>query len=197
MSLEAHVNRKRLIAGISILAILVIAAVGFLFARSKNSQPQAHRRLPVSNLGYCGSNNSKPCIVSFSLDADGNMLVNLLTPKSSYPAFYLTISNVNIENRYECLKVKGFPTNVYCTGRQMDPGEALQFNIISTKDDIVLAEGNFAIIGLLLATPNTELTATDSPSATEPLIILEILTPVATELTPSYPNSSYPNPSYP
>ena len=198
--LESYLNRKRLIAGVSILAILVILSitgVGFLVSRLKNNQPQAHQRSPILSLGYCNSNDIKPCIVSFSVDADGNMLVNILIPKSTYPAFYLTITKDGVVNTYKCRKVKGFSTNVYCIGRQMYPGEALQFNIISNRNDTVLAEGNFAIIGLLLGTPDTEAVvsapATEAPTAaTEPPIILEILTPVPTELTPSYPNPSYP-----
>lgn len=207
--LEAHVNRKKLIAGLAILAVLIIlvsAGAGFLLTRLKK-QPQAHQRLLVSNLGYCNSNNLKPCIVSFGLDADGSMLVNLLAP-AAYPDFYLTIGDVNVVNKYECQQAADFPTNVHCTGTEMYPGTALQFSLVSIKDDTVLAEGNFAIIGLLLPNPEEEATATPlatetfEPIETPTAFLLEIFTPLPTPgtpilITPSYPNPSYPNPSYP
>jgi hypothetical protein len=207
MRSEAHVNRKQLIAGIAMFVILIIAGVGFLLARLLNKQPQVHQKLPVSALAYCNPLDIKPCIVSFSVDADGNMLVNMLTPKSAYPDFYLTISNDNLHNKYECRQVQDFPTNVYCSGKQIYPGEAFQFNVIAIEDDRVLAEGNFAVIGLLLPNPDTEPLVTAPPAPTEPPateapateapLILENLTPDPSYLNPSYPNPSYPNPSYP
>ncbi len=209
-------NRKRLIIGASILitaALITICVFGIQWWR-KNHQPQAHQRQLISSLTYCGSSDVKPCIVSFSVDADGNMLVSLLTPDASYPDFYLTIGADNVVNNYKCQKVKDFPTNITCTGIEMYPGATLQFTLISLEDNTVLAEGKFAIIGLMLPNPNGE--ATETPSGTETIgpaesataILLEILTPLPTKpfgitrtptaLTPSYPNpTSYPNSSYP
>lgn len=194
-------NRKRLIAGLTslaVLALLVIAGVGFLLSRLK-TEPRAQQKALVSELGYCSSNDLKPCIVSFSVDADGGMLVNMLIPAASYPYFYLTISNASTTNRYDCQQVEDFPTNIYCTGAEMYPGAVLQFNLVALKDDAVLAEGNFAIIGLLLSNPPEE--ATEAPVATEPPtesptpFLLEIFTPLPNDVTatPSYPNpTSYP-----
>lgn len=205
-------NRKRLIIGVAIaiaMVSLTLAIVGIQRWR-KNHQPKAQQKILVSNLAYCNSNNDKPCIESFSVDADGNMLVNIITPASSYPEFYLTISNDTLINKYECQKVEDFPTNVYCTGPEMYPGEALQFTLLSVEDDTVLAEGKFAIIGLLLPNPLEEGTATslftEAPAATEsPFetptpILIQISTPTprttVTATSASYPNStSYPNPT--
>lgn len=206
-------NRKRWIVGAVILAIFIIVTLvggSFLLARLKR-QPQVHQRKPISNLVYCNSHNIKPCIVSFNLDADNNMLVNILIPASSYPDFYLTISNANAENKYKCQPVDDFPTNIYCTGVEMYPGEILQFALIAIKDDTVLAEGKFPIIGLLLPNPEEEITSTpatpeafttETPFETPTPFPLEILTPLPTKpiavtptptsLTPSYPNPSYP-----
>jgi hypothetical protein len=196
-----------MIVGISIavvLVVLVVAGVVYLFLRFK-TQPQAQQRELISELVYCNSHDLRPCIVSFSVDADGNMLVNLLIPASNYPDFYLTISNGVVENRYECQQVEDFPTNIYCTGVEMFPGEPLQFNLISLDDETILAEGNFAIIGLLLPNPEEEATGTalatetfDSFGTPTPLM-LDFLTPsptrrVTATRTPSYPNpTSYPN----
>jgi hypothetical protein len=216
------VDRKRLTIGAAILitlALFVMAGVGVQSWR-KNHQPEAHQKMLVSTLAYCGPDSAKPCVESFSVDADGNMLVNLLTPTLSYPDFYLTISKDSVTNNYECQKVEGSPTNAYCTGKEMYPGEALQFALATLEGDTVLAEGKFAIIGLLL--PNPEGTATETPLATETLpatetplatltleavqtptpILLQDLTPLPTESlantpTPTEPTPSYPNPSYP
>jgi hypothetical protein len=190
---EVRVNRNRFIAGLAVLAvliILVIVGLGFRLTRLKNP-PQASKRALVSELTYCNSNDNKPCIVSFSLDADNHMLVNILTPDPSYPDFYLKISNAYEEHKYECQPVEGFPTNIYCTGTEMYPGSVLHFVIISSDDERVLAEGSFAIIGLLLATPGVEVTGT--ALATE---ATKFPTPILLEIpTPTHP--SYPNPSYP
>ena len=132
------------------------------------------------------------------------MLVNLLIPASNYPDFYLTISDGEVVNSYECEQVEDFPTNVYCTGAEMHPGEPLQFNIIALEDETILAEGNFAIIGLQLPNPAEE--ATETALATETFdsfgtptpLLLDFLTPsptlrVTATRTPSYPNpTSYP-----
>ena len=203
-------NRKRLIVGVAIfviVAFITLCGLGVQWWR-KNRQPQAHQRLPISDLVYCNSQNLKPCIVSFGLDADGKMLVNLLIPASPYPDFYLTITNTSATNKYKCQPVKDFPTNIYCTGSEMYPGETLQFTLFSTADNSVLAEGKFAIIGLLLSTPVGEITTTLPTTEvagtieTPTPLLLEILTPIPTqpisisptptELTPSYPNPSYP-----
>ena len=138
------------------------------------------------------------------------MLVNLMIPDVAYPAFDLTIGLDDIVNQYTCQRAEDIPTNVICTGAEMYPGPALHFMLTSHADQTVLAEGRFAIIGLLL--PNPSDAATETPLATETLevtatetptpILLEILTPLPTqsfviistptEVTPSYPNPSYP-----
>jgi len=124
------------------------------------------------------------------------MLVNLITPASSYPDFYLTIRADDLVNRYDCQKADDSPTNVYCTGREIYPGKAVGFAIVSLEDDSVLAEGSFAIIGLLLETPGGEVTATPEQTESPTPSLLEIRTPTPLRTpsrTPSYPNpSSYP-----
>ena len=194
-------NRKKMIVGIAVavvLVVLVIAGGGYLLSRLKN-QPQAQQRVLIAELVYCNSHDLRPCIVSFSVDGDGNMLVNLLIPASTYPDFYLTISNGVVENRYECQQMEDFPTNVYCTGVEMPPGEPLQFNIIALEDETILAEGNFAIIGLLLPNPAEEATTTALVTESPTPFLLDFPTPsptlrVTATRTPSYPNpTSYPN----
>ena len=199
-------DRNRLIAGVAIAVVLIILFVYGLVQR-RGEQPRAGQRSPLAEVAYCSSEEVRPCIVSFGLDSDGNMLVNILTPKTSFPAFYLKIVHKDGESLYECQKVKNFPENVYCIGETMPLGEVLQFLLISKRDESLLAEGKFAIIGLALPTPEAEdqLTASVSPvipTQQEPLetvtaTVTVTVTPTGPKSTPSpsYPNPPYPNPS--
>jgi len=137
-------------------------------------------------------------MASFSLDSDGNMLVNILTPGLSFPDFYLKIIHSKGESIYECQKVERFANNVYCIGEAMRLGEVLQFTIISIDGDALLAEGKFAIVGLALSTPEIAVSSpTVDLTASPTLDLLETPTPIRTTPSPSYPNPPYPNPPYP
>jgi hypothetical protein len=107
------------------------------------------------------------------------MLVNFLTDGAFYPDFYLKIKTGENEHIYVCEKVNTFATSVYCTGKALPVGQVLQFFIISLNEEVVLAQGNFPIIGMALAGPEIFL----SPTPTD------VATPEATP-SPSYP--SYP-----
>ncbi|MCI0553014.1 MAG: hypothetical protein L0287_18870 [Anaerolineae bacterium] len=192
-------DRNRLIAGIAIAVALIILLV-YGLTQWRKGQPQASQRSPLSDLTYCSSDDVRPCIVSFSLDSDGNMLVNILTPGTSFPAFYLKIIHEKGESIYECKKVEKFPANVYCIGEAMQVGKVLQFLLISKSENELLAEGSFAIIGLALPTPEDQLTLTltVSPTQEEPVGTVTVTpTPPGPKSTPSpsYPNPPYPNPS--
>jgi len=209
-------NRNRLKAGIviSIVVILIIIENISLARRPKTDLSEISRRWRTVELGYCNADNLKPCIVSFSR-AEAGMLVNILLPSSFYPDFYLIIGRDREEIRYKCKKIEDLPTSAYCTGEEIFPGEALQFTFVSIENNYILAEGNFAIIGLLLATPGMESTETApvtetiqptetapaldtvSPSGSATALLLELLTPLATAPTPTATEPSYPNPAYP
>jgi hypothetical protein len=198
------VDRNRLIAGVTIAVVLIILIV-YGLVQWRGEQPRASQRSPLLEVAYCSSEEVRPCIVSFSLDSDGNMLVNILTPETSFPAFYLKIVHKDGESLYECQKVKNFPENVYCIGETMPVGEVLQFLLISKRDELLLAEGKFSIIGLALPTPEAEdqLTASVSPVSptqeepVETVTAIVTVTPTGPKSTPSpsYPNPPYPNPS--
>jgi len=163
--------------------LLLILIPGSILLRNewKSRQSSVNEREPVPGLGYCSSSPVTPCIVSFSLDADGKMLVSVMTGGSSYPNIYLKIRHSQGENVYPCRRVTGFSTSVYCTGRALPLGEIFQFFILTTNGDRLLAQGNFSIIGMAIST--LEIPVPGTPS---------------TDGTPSYPNpTSYPNPSYP
>ena len=190
---EAGVNRNRWLTAVVVVAVLIILLIyGLLWWQSR--EPGMGEREPIPALAYCNSNDDRPCMASFSLDPHGKMLVNVLTPGLSFPAFYLKIIHSDGENVYECEKLKRFSTSVYCTGEAMRLGETLQFLLISVDEEVTLAEGSFAIIGLALSTPGfaelsptVDLTASATPGG------LRTPTPIRTPSTPSYPNP-YPNP---
>lgn len=189
-------NQKRLILGISASALLIILIISgvALFKRWQGGPAQVDQRSPLQRLSYCSSNQILPCIVSFSLNADGNMLVSFLTTGAFYPDFYLKIKQDDEQHIYSCQKVNKFATSVYCTGAALPLGEVFQFSIFSLKEDVLLAEGNFAIIGLALGTPiifsSPTLGTPSTPSTEEfqtPTPVQTVQTPTRT-LTPSYPN---------
>lgn len=198
-------NRNHLIAGsaAAILLLLVVIVAGVKLWQSMQEPPHAGQKIFVARLGYCGAEATRPCIVSFSRDGQGNMLVDLLIPSSSFPDFYLIISMEGERYQYECENVEDIPTRVRCIGREMFPGELLQFTLFSVEEERVIAEGQFTIIGLLLSTSVAGASeSTPFPTEFSTPVFLEGFTPVVRTPTPtatlsSYPNPSYPNPSYP
>ena len=177
-------NRFILISLSVVLVILTISGV-VLWSESGRNQARVDQRFPIQGLKYCGSTPVTPCVVSFSQDADGNMLVNFLTDGAFYPDFYLKIKAGEAEHIYVCEKLNTFSTSVYCTGKSLPVGVILQFFIISINDDILLAQGNFPIIGMALAGPR------DFSPPTATVTSTSVFTPEGTP-SPSYP--SYPGP---
>lgn len=176
-------NRKRLILGITIPVLILLTIAGLVLYREwRKNQARVEQRFPLQQLKYCSSSPVTPCIVSFSQDSDGNMLVNFLTEGAFYPDFYLKITAGETDHIYVCEKADTFATSVYCTGKALPVGEVLQFYVISVNGEVVLAQGNFPIIGMALAGPGIFL----SPTPTHDFTLQ--VTP-----SPSYP--SYPGAS--
>jgi len=129
------------------------------------------------------------------------MIVSFLTTGAFYPDFYLKIKHGEETHIYSCQKVNKFATSVYCTGAALPLGEVFQFSIFSLKEDVLLAEGNFPIIGIALGTPivfsSPTLGTPPTPSPTEEFVIQTTTpvqgTPISTpRSTPTHP-TSYPN----
>src|SRR5262249_437652 len=145
---RGRLNRNRLVLlasillGVALALIMVVVGVFRSLSNRQASSPRSH----IVPLGYCHASDIKPCIVSFSLDPENQMLVNILIP-SGYADFYLMISNDSEENKYECQKLQDFPNNVSCMGKQLYPGPQLHFALISTLTGQTFAKGDFAIIG--------------------------------------------------
>lgn len=205
---EASVNRKQwIIAGV----IVVLVVIGLLALSGGGlDNPQATgENDPVHALAYCADEQARPCIVSFSADARENMIINFLLPDLSFPAFYLKVVRGGGETTYACQRVTSAPNTAYCAGPKQPPGEALVFQMISSRDETLLAEGNLSIIGLAFPTlgiaistpqeqaPLAVLVESPTPTALSLLVLPPVTETLPTVPAPSYPNPSYPNPSYP
>jgi len=203
------VNKKQWIIAGSIFVILFITGIVVLLSRRPNNTVRTVRDVPVLELAYCSDESAKPCIVSFSTDANDNMLVNILLPDMTFPAFYLKIDHGDGESLYNCQRVRQTNITAYCSGTKLPPGQILHLILISTRDSIVLAQGDLSIIGLAyptvgiaIPTPqDTPTLPTEAPAPTAapltPTALPLLILPTSTEIPPSYPNPSYPNPSYP
>jgi len=204
-------NKKRLIAAITVLIVLVLVTV-YLAGRSLPSnieRSQVGSRYPASALTYCSMDPSHLCVFSFGQVVNGPMRVDLLAPNADYPEFVLKINNNGMESVYDCQSLEEAPENIYCTGTVQAPGATLQLSLLSKRDDALLAEGTFSVIGIALLTPEFVPDSTeepiqgltshlgfripDAPKRSQPPVH-----PTPPHPTPSYPTpSSYPNPSYP
>lgn len=196
-------NRNQwMLAGIFVV-VLLFAGILLLTSNDTGRPQAAISGTPASNLAYCSDEGIRPCVVSFSVDADGNMLVNLLMPDHFFPAFYLKVLRGAQEIIFDCRRVNTAPNSAYCIGERLPPGEVLHLMLLSTRDDTLLAEGDLSIIGLafptvdvVTSTPITPTAGTLTASPTQTRTPLR--TPAPTRTAPSYPNpTSYPNPSYP
>ena len=167
---EDLVNRNQLIVGLFTLAVLLTLAIcgSIILLRPWNSrQAETGQREPLQGLSYCSSNQLRPCVLSFSLDATGRMVINLLTDRRA-KNIYLKVEPGEHETIYKCQAVEGFSTTLACTGEKLPVGEALSFVIVSNEADVPLAEGTFPIIGLAIATPEIFLTPTFIPAFERP-----------------------------
>lgn len=198
---EARVTQKQWsVAGIVITLLLAVGLMVFQPGSPDDGAQEKNQSTPAASLAYCSDEQTRPCVVSFSVDVDGNMLVNLLLPDRSFPSFYLKVRRGEQEILYDCRRVNTVPNGAYCLGEKLPPGEVLHLMLFSTRDDILLAEGDLSIIGLafptmevvtptpITATPVTPGTPTVSPTPTRP----SFRTPTPTRTAPSYPNPSYP-----
>ncbi len=154
-------NRKGWIAGAILLALLLIlGGIGSRIAWNewKGKAGSVGQRAPLPAFGYCSSRQSMPCVLSFNLDQDGDMTINVLT--DSLQDFYIKTRYEEDERIYECQRVSQYSTHVMCSGKAMPSGTTVSFLIVSKEENMVLAEGSFSIIGMALATPVIRITPT-------------------------------------
>ena len=170
LSNEEHMDRRRLSAGVALLAVLIVLGIfGSNLVRNEweSRQGQIGQREPLPGLGYCSSKQIRPCILSIDLSLDGGMSIDILVHGSS-PDFYLKIARNDSEHVYECKKAKSYSITVHCTGDILPAGETMSFLLISSTENSTLAEGSFPIIGLALATPDIAITPTPITSDHSP-----------------------------
>lgn len=199
---EARVKRKQWIVT-GIIVIILLAGGTLLLQINTSAGPQEPTpQGPVSGLAYCSDDQVRPCVASFSLDMDGNMLVNLLLPDRFFPSFRLEILRSADKILLDCRRSNTAPNSAYCVGERLPPGETLHLMLVSTRDDVLLAEGSLTIIGLAFPTlevvsPTPEIAPTE-PTAV-PLTDLPVTPTPSLPLMPSptHTKPSYPNPSYP
>ena len=163
-------NRNRLLVGSSIVMIFIVLAISgsILLREWKKGQPEIGHREPLPRLGYCAPGQVRPCVLSFSLNPDGKMVINIRSDDPSSLDYYIKIRHGEEEIIYGCLRAGGFSSSVSCIGNIMPVGEVLQFLVLSKRDNSLLAEGQFPIIGLALATPEPATTPTAIPFSDRP-----------------------------
>ena len=148
------------------MTLVLLGSINLLRQWS-NRQAEIGQREPLQVLSYCSSNQIRPCVLSFSLDAKDKMVIDLLTDHGATNV-YLRVRQDERETIYQCQNLQGFSTNLACTGDKLPVGEAFSFVVVSTTDNIPLAEGTFPIIGLAIATPEIFVTPTFIPAFDRP-----------------------------
>ena len=190
-------NQKQwIIIGIIITVLLV---VGYIFFQDNDSGGTAEigAGSSVLEIAYCTDEQVKPCIVSFGIDIDGNMLVNILMPVN-FPGFYLEVMRGETLVSYACRRVTATPNNAYCIGEKLPPGETLHLMLIAISNDELLAQVDLSIIGL--AFPTLEIAFPTAPPA-ETSVPTETVasatpTPIQIQL-PTKTQPAFSTPSYP
>ena len=156
-------KRKQWMSGAILLVLLLILCISGSVMAFKQWQAKPAgsmgQRDPLPAFGYCSSRPSRPCIMSFNLDPEGGMLINILTDNLS-DDFYMKIRNKAGEQIYECRRTGKYSRRVVCTGDILPVGETMSFLLIAKEKNTTLAQGSFPIIGLALATPEISITPT-------------------------------------
>ncbi|HEX2997750.1 MAG TPA: hypothetical protein VHP14_23205 [Anaerolineales bacterium] len=154
-------NRRQWFTGALLLVLLLILCIAGSIRAWNERQPKpgvvGHHE-PLPGFGYCNSLQTKPCILSFNLNKDGGMIINVLT--DSLQDFYINIKDEEGDRIYECKRVREYSTHVTCTGDTLPVGKTLNFLVISKKDNTSFAQGTFPIVGMALATPQIRITPT-------------------------------------
>jgi hypothetical protein len=194
MSEDTHTQERWLIAGVAVLAILLILVVIGLIRSipgrggDRGKDPRIGHRSPATELAYCRPQDTRLCIISFDQVEEGDMLVHFQLPAVIYPQFTLIINRFGVASKYECQRTKGILINVTCAGASQVPGEILQFKVFSKMEGTLIAEGNFAIIGIAISTPEGNPTPTETAIETpteSPTETPVNLTPIPTQALPT------------
>ncbi len=148
---------------LALFCLVVIAGVGWVVFRSEETPELTAEPFTID---YCGAELTDLCVMSFSQDVFGNTMVNLFVPFREYPTFDLNIIRQSGESRFECEWEKKVPTNVHCTGTTISLGEGFELQVISVKDESLIAYGPFTLTAYLITTQTAdgEPVASDTPA---------------------------------
>ena len=162
---------------ILVAGIILISSLAWFAVRVNRLQERSGESGKLVSFDYCAEELTKLCVVSFGRDADGNTIVNLFVPEDEFPIFYLKVTRATGESVYECDKNDEVKTSVYCTGDPLNLEERFDIQIVSVKDDQILAQGRFTLTAFLITGPTADV---QTPQTTP-----EVASSTQTESTPT------------
>jgi len=184
MNFSKLTQEHKLAAAILTVVFLILAAVGIILAfmdREPQPSTQQYKQGSIMELNYCNETEARPCVVSFGINKNNEMLVNILTSGVSFPRFDLFIISGGENFQYNCRQVDVSLYAVYCTGRQFLPGDQIFIRLVAINLNEILAEGNISIIGVSYPSPDT---VTQTPFST---LYPSPITLTQTSVPTSYP----------
>jgi hypothetical protein len=172
-----------LLAGFILAALIVCGVIGYMNDSGRVSPypTQTEDASPTAasaeiNLGYC-SNLESLCVMSFSSDSVGNLLIAIKNKTPELAEFYAKINQPGVSNLYPCQKVKFTPEVYYCFGDPIANADMATMEIYSKDDDQLIASGSLQVhIG---ATPAP--LPTEAPAATAEEVSTEAISTPATQ----------------
>lgn len=141
------------VAAAVVLAFVCLALLMGLGWRVYRNQATPEPTVVPVDIGYCGDRLTSLCVVSFGRDVFGKTVINFYVPQRRYPLFYLNIVRASGVGKYECETNKKISTSVLCTGEAINLGEGFEIQVLSVKNDSLLARGSFTLTAYLITTP--------------------------------------------
>jgi hypothetical protein len=157
-----------MVAGILLVLLLAISFAVFSLRKNKKA---------ITDITLCDVDSSRLCIVAFGADNIDNMVINFQVPEENYPLFYAKVSNKGVTNTYPCDVVTAVPTSVVCSGTRTPLGESVDVEVYTSEEDALIARGSFLVSAFMRVTP-----------------VIEVGTPVPTNVSTPLPGTAYPNP---
>jgi len=188
--------------------LLVILCVPILFGCSFIPfvllPPAARTPAPIL-LERCNNHPAALCLDSFGL-GEGQLLISFYFPAATSSDFFLKVWQGDAATTYPCTLADVSPTTMYCTGPLIDLGTPIKIDLYTKNGKLPLAEGQFTLNGLAVATlggGGTQLAGGQSTPSDlgSPTLNLET-TPIpgatsTTHATSTPQATAYPNPAYP
>lgn len=173
-----HIPKAKLRQSSIFIFVLLSACV--MWGCSFSSLETKVAPTPAGKINYCMNDSSVLCIVSFGVDNQNNMVINLTAPDSNFQLFYIDINDGGQITKYECQKVAGFPKSVYCVGPRVNLGDAVDISAYSQSGNTLIAQGTFIINALALPTAAIVRATPTFTSSPVTATITKTLTPTPT-----------------